>query len=72
MHHSGGLGGIYEADALLVGLANLSQSERWPEDVTLLRRLVEGTDAVSGGWISHAERLLHGCQVSLPCMLDQA
>ena len=54
------------------GLAELSDSERWPEALARLRQLVQETDAISGGWLSHARKLLHQCQVQLGTFFTSA
>ena len=48
---------------LITGLASLSKSEQWPEVTARLKRLVEETDGLSDGWLSHAKGLLQQCKV---------
>ena len=50
---------------MLAGLAELSDKACWPETVARLRQLMCETDAISGNWLSHAQQLLHDCQVYL-------
>ncbi len=54
------------------GLAELSDSERWPKVLAKLRQLVQKTDAISGGWLSHARDLLCQCQVQHSIFLTSA